>query len=77
MPPLDPRADFQDDGGTPGWRARHPITIDAAPRTFRARLRNLTVGQRLGIGLLAAAAPFAVIPLGLAFLVVWDLIVGR
>lgn len=77
MPPLDPRADFQDDGGTPAWRARHAVTIDATPRTFRAWLRNLTAGQRLVIGFVAALAPYAVIPFGIVFLIVWDLIVGR
>lgn len=45
MPPLNPRSDFRDDGGTPAWRARRAAPIyDAAPagfRGFRHRLRHV------------------------------------
>lgn len=39
MPPIDPRTDFQDDGGTPAWRANAATfrTIDA-PTTNEWRL---------------------------------------
>jgi hypothetical protein len=50
MPPLDPSADFADDGGTPQWRARHaPQTIDVYPNR-RAAFRDLMRKQPL-IGL--------------------------
>lgn len=45
MQPLDPRADFRDDGGAPAWRMRLATPIyDAAPaglRGFRYRLRRV------------------------------------
>ena len=40
MPPLDPYTDFQDDGGTPGWRARHPPQITVYP-TMRGAFKDL------------------------------------
>lgn len=40
----DPSTDFADDGGTPGWRARHaPPVIDVYPNRraeFRAYMRK-------------------------------------
>lgn len=44
MPPLDPRIDFRDDGGTPGWRARHPRVIDAQPRSAIRRFMMRVAG---------------------------------
>ena len=60
MPPIrDPSADFQDDGGTPGWRARHaPPTIDIYPNrraAFRAMMRQHPM-MGLWLGVIAAIA---------------------
>jgi hypothetical protein len=76
MPPLDPRLDFQDDGGTPAWRARHARVIDLHPPGFRSRIRSLTVKQRLIIGALVGLSPFLMIPIGIVVLIVVGLFTG-
>jgi hypothetical protein len=56
MPPLDPRADFADDGGTPGWRVRHApqITVYRTRREeSRAYLRQHPIAY-FQFGLIAA-----------------------
>jgi len=76
MPPLDPRIDFRDDGGTPEWRARHARVIDLQPPGFRSRLRALTPVQILAVGALAGLSPFLMIPIGLVALILADLFTG-
>jgi len=76
MPPLDPRLDFQDDGGTPAWRARHARVIDLHPPGVRSRLRALTPKQRIIIGALAGLSPFLMIPIGIVALILADLFTG-
>lgn len=76
MPPLDPRTDFQDDGGTPAWRARHARVIDVRPPGFRSWLRALTPIQILLIGALVGLSPFLMIPIGIVALIVADLFTG-
>jgi hypothetical protein len=54
MPPIrDPSADFQDDGGTPQWRARHApqITVYKSRRDAWRELvrRQPLIGLHLGI----------------------------
>jgi hypothetical protein len=78
--PLDPRADFRDDGGTPGWRTRHRMIDVHLDRraALRAHLRKPTT--ILAIGAAAALAPI-VIPLALfAALIIghiFGLLLGR
>jgi len=70
MPPSDPRREVQDDGGTPGGRARHAVTIDGREPGIRGWFRALTPAQILAIGALAAISPFLMIPIGLFILFV-------
>jgi hypothetical protein len=67
--PLDPRADFQDDGGTPMWRANHARVIDVGqpehPAIAWFRRKSLP-DLLLRAFLLAFALPWAVLILGLA-----------
>jgi hypothetical protein len=77
MPPLDPSADFEDDGGTPQWRARHaPQTIDVHPNrraAFREMMRrNPMMG--LWIGVFAAIALYLFFALEFAGFLIYGLI---
>ena len=74
---INPQTDFQDDGGTPGWRARRPITIDAYPNrraALCAALRRPSV--ILSLGVLAALTPFLVFLVGFTLLLIWWLVFG-
>lgn len=74
---LDHRQDFRDDGGTPGWRARHPFTIDVYSdrrAALRATLRRPSV--ILALGVLAALTPFIVFLGGFTLLLIWWLVFG-
>jgi hypothetical protein len=77
MPPLDPRTDFRDDGGTPGWRARR--TIDVQPRRgFWWTLWHLPVLQFVSILIvLGLTVPIVIIIGGLALFGLWDHLVGN
>jgi hypothetical protein len=71
------RPDFHDDGGTPGWRARHPVTIDVYSNrraALRAALRRPSV--ILSLGVLAALTPFLVLLVGFSLLLLWWLVFG-
>ena len=72
---LDPRTDFQDDGGTPMFGARQQYTvIDAPARGFWATLRRMTFGQWISLMIVGAMIPFIVLFGGLALLAIFDAI---
>jgi hypothetical protein len=54
MPPLDPRRDFADDGGTPALRRRHAgfRIIDVEKPGIRGWWRRLTFAQQIALVLL-------------------------
>lgn len=74
--PLDPREDFQDDGGTPMWRARIEVqnrvrTVQAAPR------RRLSFAQQcMLVVFVGGILPWLIIAVGLVGMVIWDHLVG-
>jgi hypothetical protein len=84
MAPLDPRLDFEDDGGTPAWRANQAtwgsrarvIDVSTPPRTLRDWWKSLKPMQIIGLGVLAGLSPIAVFVVGFLLLILWDL-VGR
>jgi hypothetical protein len=59
MPPLNPRADFVDDGGTPAWRARQAPPQLVIYSSRRAALRELLHKHPLFCILFPAIALYA------------------
>jgi hypothetical protein len=77
MAPLDPRLDFQDDGGTPMWRARTRtrVTIDVHKRGALGAWRRMPISQQAALVVFfGLVAPFLIIFGGLVLLVIWDAI---
>lgn len=66
MPPLNPRRDFRDDGGTPSWRYRH--TIDARRPGLRGWFRRQPFAKLALLALwLGFGVPMAVLVGGVVF----------
>lgn len=73
-------SDFSDDGGTPGWRARHPVTIDAVPLGWWAAYKHGWKTAKFRHILMAVfimfLLPWVILIGGLICLALWDLITG-
>ena len=84
MPPMGPRIDFKDDGGTRSWRANRATfgrVIDVEPSGFWAaycaRWRKAPVHICLiAIFLGGFVLPWTILIGGIVLLAVWDRIVG-
>lgn len=74
----DPSADFQDDGGTPGWRARHATVIDIYPSRWQAVRAHLKRNPWTVFCLFVAVSfiPSIVFFGGLILLTIWYSIFG-
>lgn len=73
------RADeFADDGGTPGWRARHATVIDIYPSRWQAVRAHLKRHPWTIFCLFVAASllPYCVMFFGLVGLTIWYSLFG-